>query len=231
MSELSYQWKYNMGSILSHLFYYGFWGILAVLTIKLGGINVVINDISLFYSGGVATIAATKTPPSLWFPIICTIALVGPSASILIYRLVNFGSWLLSSKDEEVIEIEQELSERVRRPFFSIIVAPLQEELLFRWFLLGVLPMIPFLSGSTTFYFLLATGNIIWALLHFANYKRSGPRGVEMLCGQLLALLPHFVVGLFLSYEFVKLGIVACVLSHALINGVNYICRSLCSRY
>lgn len=99
--------------------------------------------------------------------------------------------------------------------FFFFFVFVLIEELFARWFFLGLLTKIPFLSGTVAFYALFLIGNSIFALIHLKNFREEKDRKV-------LRVLPQFISGIFCTYVFVKYGLLAAILTHFASNAVLF---------
>ncbi len=99
--------------------------------------------------------------------------------------------------------------------FLAVIAVVLLEELYARWFFLGLLPQIPFLSGTAAFYVLLLLGNGSWAALHLKNYTHAEDRNF-------VRVLPQFMGGCVLAGIFVKHGLFAAVMAHLLFNMVFF---------
>jgi len=100
-----------------------------------------------------------------------------------------------------------------RRFFLQMFLAVLLEELFARGLFLGLLTKIPFLSGALGFYFLMFLGNAIWSVIHIRNFKRAQDKNF-------IRTIPQFVCGLFLSFVFVKYGLLGAILVHFGFNAV-----------
>jgi hypothetical protein len=95
--------------------------------------------------------------------------------------------------------------------FRRYFVFALLEELLARWFFLGVLTTLPGLNSQSAFYGLFILGNGIWAWLHLSNYSEKKDRHI-------LRVVSQFVGGFFYTYLFLKHGLAGCVIGHFAYN-------------
>ncbi|MCH7759128.1 CPBP family intramembrane metalloprotease, partial [Patescibacteria group bacterium] len=84
------------------------------------------------------------------------------------------------------------------------------EELLFRWLPLGLIAKITFFSSIFWFYILFLAGNLIWSLMHLGNFNKKDR--------QLIRVFPIFILGIFLTYIFVKYGLLASAVTHITYN-------------
>ncbi len=99
--------------------------------------------------------------------------------------------------------------------FKTFFITVFLEEVFARWFFLGLLTKIPFLSGAGAFYCLLLLGNGVWALVHLSNFEKKSDRNP-------IRVLAQFVAGIFFSYIFVKYGLLAAVLTHFMSNSILF---------
>ncbi len=102
------------------------------------------------------------------------------------------------------------------KPIFkALFMGVFLEELIFRFFCIGVLTKISFLSSGVGFYTVLFVSNAIFALVHLGNYKEPRDR-------QTVRTLPQFIGGLMFSFIFIKYGLVASTLAHFASNAVVF---------
>ncbi|MEZ0286394.1 MAG: hypothetical protein ACAH35_00985 [Candidatus Paceibacterota bacterium] len=101
--------------------------------------------------------------------------------------------------------------------FMDFFLMVLAEELFARALFLGVIPYVLHRHDPATFYILFLVGNFWWAYIHIKNFD-EGDR-------QLLRIVPQFVGGIFLTYAFVKYGLLGSVIAHFAYNAVLF---SLC---
>ncbi len=94
--------------------------------------------------------------------------------------------------------------------FFGMVVL---EEVIARWFFLGLLRKISWFSGPFGFFLMFLIGNGLWALVHIKNYKKKE-------IWHPVLVLPQFIAGFFFSYLFVKYGLIASILGHFASNAV-----------
>jgi hypothetical protein len=185
--------------------------VVVLVGFKTGVYGLVFKEIWLLLTGSVSEIASSSPPFLLMFPVIlATVAIELPctilGAYIAVFILGVHGKHALS---ESVGEIKEEYL------FKKFFIAVIDEELLARWFFLGVLTQLPFLSGAFAFYLLFMLGNALWALLHLANFKEEKD-------WHPLRVLPQFVAGLFFTYIYVKYGLLAAALTHFASNAILF---------
>ncbi len=87
-----------------------------------------------------------------------------------------------------------------------------------RGIFLGWVPRFSLFSGVPQFYCLMLGYNFVWSLAHLNNFEKSN-RNV-------FVVTPHFFIGLFLSFIFVKYGFLVALTSHFLVN-VTFFALSL----
>ncbi len=189
----------------------GTFGLLALISWKADVFRMVISELTLFISGGFREVASNHTTFLMMFPVI--LAVVVLELPCTVGAAVLQAKILGKSGKHALSDIFKELGEG--NHFFTFFIIVLLEELFARWFFLGLLTKIPFLSGTVTFYTLFLIGNGIWALIHLSNFKEEKDR-------KLLRVLPQFVAGAFFTYVFVKYGLLAAILAHFASNTIIF---------
>lgn len=189
-----------------YLLVLGAFGLLTFIALKLGGIRIVVADLGLLLSGRFREIANG----SATFGTMCLIVL----ATIILSLPCAIGADFLSKKilgKHDQYELDKILDKKLSSLLIPLLVVNAVEELLSRYLFLGVFTKIPILSGTTAFYALFLIGNSIWALLHLTNYKEKRDR-------KILRVLPQFILGISITYVFVKYGFFGAVMAHFMIN-------------
>ena len=185
--------------------------LIALVAMKFDAFDLVTKEFLLFLSGGVQEIANNHTVFLMMLPVIlATVVLELPCtvlAGILSAKILG------KSSKHALVEMFKNMGEG--NHFFTFFTMVLLEELFARWLFLGLLPKIPFLSGTIAFYILFLVGNGIWSLIHLRNFKEEKDRNV-------LRVLPQFVAGAFFAYIFVKYGLLAAVLTHFASNAILF---------
>jgi hypothetical protein len=186
-------------------------GLLALIAWKAEVFGMVINELIMFISGGFREVASNHTTFLMMFPVILAVVVLNLScavgANVLQEKILG------KSGKHMLVDFFEEMEED--NHFFTFFVIVLLEELFARWFFLGLLTKISFLSGTVAFYALFLIGNGIWALIHLSNFKEEKDRKV-------LRVLPQFVGGVFFTYVFVKYGLLAAILAHFASNAVIF---------
>ncbi len=185
--------------------------LLALIAWKAGVFGMVIGELVLFISGGFREIAVNHTSFLMMFPVILAVVVI--ELPCCIGAAVLQAKILGKSGKHALVDFFDKMVEG--NHFFSFFVMVIIEELFARWFFLGLLTKIPFLSGVVAFYTLFLIGNGIWALIHLDNFEEEKDR-------KTLRVLPQFVAGLFFTYVFVKYGLLAVVLAHFASNAVLF---------
>lgn len=189
----------------------GTFGLLTLIVWKSGVFGMVFHELVIFISGGFREIAINHpTFPTMFMVLLAVVVLTLPCsfcAAILQEKILG------KSSENVLRDFFKEMKEG--NHFFYLFVIIFLEELFARWFLLGLLTKIPFLSGTIAFYALFLIGNFIWALIHLKSYEEEKDR-------KILRVLPQFVGGIFFTYVFVKYGFLAVVLVHFASNAVLF---------
>lgn len=183
--------------------------ILAVVGIMLSPVATVTNEFIAFVSGNIEQITLEKSFSLKDMPIICLIIAFSLLLEITLHTVTT--KFLGDGGKHAVAEKFQDKTPK--KLFYFLFIAVVIEELFARWFFLGVLGKIPWLQTKTSFYFLFLVGNGIWALIHLYNFKQKEKR-------HWLRVFPQFVGGVFLTYVYVKFGLIASILCHFMYNAV-----------
>lgn len=186
-------------------------GLLALVAGLSGAFSVAIGDLGTFLTGGFREVADTQTNFLMMITILMAIVVLQLPSTTL--GAVVQAKALGQSGKHAVAELFEKMGPG--NHFFLFFLLVTAEELFARWLFLGVLPKIPFLSGTVAFYVLLLAGNAIWALIHLANFQEQEDRHA-------LRVLPQFVAGFFFSYVFVAYGLVAVILTHFAANAILF---------
>lgn len=178
---------------------------------KTGVFPGVISELASFVSGGVLGIAESRGTFLMMLPVILAVVALELLCSIgssMIAQAVlgNGGKHAVSESFTKM---------QSGHNFFRFFVLTLCEEVVTRWLFLGVLTKIPFLSGTAAFYLLFLVGNGLWALVHLSNFKDKKDQSV-------LRVLPQFVGGIFLTYVFVKYGLLGAIIAHFASNAAIF---------
>ncbi len=189
----------------------GTFGFLVLIAWKTGAFPIVAGDLGLFISGRVRDVAGDHTTFLMMFPVL--LAVVALELPCTIGAAVLQAKILGKSGRHALSDFFNKMGEG--NHFFTFFSLVLFEEVTARWFFLGLLPKIPFLSGTVAFYALFLIGNSIWALEHLSNFKEEKDRNA-------LRVLPQFVGGIFYTYVFVKYGLLAAILAHFASNAVVF---------
>lgn len=185
--------------------------LLALIAWKSAVFGTVINELHLLATGGFREISNNHTSFLMMFSTMIAIVVLELPCTMLaalIQKMVHGenGKHALTSTLAKMTE---------GNLFYTFFVIVLIEEVFARWLFLGLLPQIPFLSGTLAFYALFFIGNSLWALLHLANFKEEKDRKV-------LRVLPQFVAGIFFTYIFIKFGLLAVILTHFASNAIIF---------
>lgn len=197
--------------LLGSLSALGTFGLLALIAWKSNVFGIVISELTMFMSGRFREVGSNHTTFLMMFPVI--LAVVVLELPCTVGAAVLQAKILGKSGEHAPADFFKEMEEG--NHFFTFFVVVLLEELFARWFFLGLLTKIPFLSGTVAFYALFLIGNGIWALIHLSNYKEEKDR-------KMLRVLPQFVAGAFFTYVFMKYGLLAAVLAHFASNAVVF---------
>ena len=143
--------------------------LILIISIKDGGINLVLREFPIFILGGVRKITIDHSTFLSMFTVIL--------ATVSISLICSMGAGILSNLilgDSHSHLIEKMLNNlKEGNFFFSLFVLVVAEELFARWFFLGVLTRISFLSSTFMFYILFLIGNGIWSLIHLHNFEED----------------------------------------------------------
>lgn len=203
--------KLSGEGLLGPLSALGTFGLLALIAWKSDVFGMVVRELAVFMSGGFREVASNHTTFLMMFPVI--LAVVVLELPCTVGATVLQAKILGKSGEHALSDLFKKMGEG--NHFFTFFVIVLLEELFARWFFLGLLTKIPFLSGTIAFYALFLIGNGIWALIHLSNFKEENDR-------KMLRVLPQFVAGAFFTYVFVKYGLLAVILAHFASNAVLF---------
>ncbi len=182
-----------------------------IVSIKTGGMDIVLSEFPIFILGGVKEIAVNNTTFLVMFTVIL--------ATVSLELLCSIGGGILGNailgKSNSHFMEEMLGNMKEGNHFFKFFVLVVTEELFARWFFLGVLTQVSFLSGTFAFYLLFLIGNGIWALMHLGNFKDKEDQHV-------LRILPQFMGGIFFTFIFVKYGLLAAILTHFASNAILF---------
>ena len=189
----------------------GTYALLVLVAVKLGAVGTVLDGMGTLLTGGVHQLTQEQATFLMMIPTIIAVVVLELPATIAagIFQGVLLG---VGGK-HGVSEMFKNMTEG--NHFFKFFILVLAEELFARWLFLGLLPQVPFLSGTFAFYVLFLLGNGIWALVHLSNFKNPQDR-------HWLRVLPQFVAGIFFTYIFVKYGLLAAVLAHFASNAILF---------
>lgn len=176
-----------------------------------GAFPLVDAELTLFLSGRALEIPRGYSSLLTIVPVIFAVVAFELPASVLSGMLAQR---LLGSHGKHAVS-EEAKAMRSGYHFKSFFVIVFCEEVFARWFFLGLLTKIPFLSGSVAFYILFFLGNAIWSLVHLMNYKDQND-------WHPLRVLPQFVAGVFFTYIYVKYGLFATVIAHFMSNSILF---------
>jgi hypothetical protein len=197
--------------LLGSLSALGTFGLMALIAWKSDVFGMVISELTIFMSGGFREVASNHTTFLMMFPVILAVVVLELPCTIC--AAVIQAKILGKSGKHALDDFFKKMGEG--NHFFTFFVIVLLEELFARWFFLGLLTKIFFLSGTIAFYALFLIGNGVWSLIHLSNYKEEKDRNI-------LRVLPQFVAGAFFTYVFVKYGLLAAILAHFASNAVVF---------
>lgn len=192
--------------------FFGTYFLLLLIALKTGALDIVIEEMPLLFSGaaGMREIADSPTTFLMMLEAIAAvIALHIPL--VLVAGIAVEAVWGKGTSTTE------SLFGNLRKGnyFFVFFALVVLEELYARWFFLGVLTRISFLSGPIAFYLLFLLGNASWSRMHLNNYRNKEEK-------QMARVIPQFIFGIFLTYIFVKYGLFASILMHFSMNATLF---------
>ena len=183
-----------------------------IVSIKTGGMDIVLSEFPIFILGGVKEIAVNNTTFLVMFTVIL--------ATVSLELLCSIGGGILGNailgKSNSHFMEEMLGNMKEGNHFFKFFVLVVIEEFFARWFFLGILTQASFLSGTFAFYLLFLIGNGIWALMHLNNFKNKEDQHV-------LRTLPQFVGGIFFTFIFVESYIIIFIIKSIFIITINNI--------
>ncbi len=195
----------------------GIWSVVAsfilmiIVAIKWNALGIAFHEITLLLQGRVHSIPVNNTSFLFMFAIIFATITIELPLTLGLGAITHF----LVGETKGGHSIEEMMNKMgYDHHFMKAFISVMEEELTARWIFLGILPkLFPFLSGTIAFYVLFFLGNGLWALRHLYNYREERDQ-------QVLRVLPQFVSGVFLTYVFVKYGLLASVLMHFASNAI-----------
>jgi hypothetical protein len=184
--------------------------VLALLAWQSGEFATVLSELGLFLTGRVLEITTGDLSFVTMFSVIVSVIVLDLACSVitgLIHRKVH---------GEAESHFAREFFGTMQHDshFYYFFVAVFAEELISRWFFLGLLRK-PFMHSTLAFYLLFLIGNSLFAAIHLPNFAKEKDR-------KLLRILPQFAGGIFFSYIYVKYGLLAAVLAHFGSNAVLF---------
>ncbi len=198
-------------ALFSGLATYIFLGVIAYQT---NVFPMIFSELSMLLKGAVREVAVNNTSFLMMMPVIFGVVVIALPTMIA----SGFFQQLILGKIGKH-SIEDFFNNMGNGSHFkTFFITVVLEEVLARWVFLGLLPMIPFLSGTLMFYMLFFLGNAIWALIHLYNFEDENDRHA-------LRVLPQFIGGIFFTYIYVKYGLAASILVHFIANAVLFSLR------
>lgn len=182
-----------------------------VVALTYAPFSVIFHDLSLFFSGQALSIEIGA--PSFIEVMMLILGLAAIELPLMFLCLqfmsLSAGSHKGSHGVNEMVKCNKE-----DRKFANIWLLVFFEEAFARGLFLGVFAGYIFTS-TFAFYFFFLLGNGIWAFIHLANYKNEKDR-------KLIRVLPQFISGIFLTYVFVKYGLIVAVIAHFVFNSMIF---------
>jgi len=190
----------------------GTYVVLFLIALKTGAIDIIIKELPLLFSGATGMHELANSPTTLLMMLEAITAVI-----VLHIPLVCAAGMIINAIWGEGKNVVEGLFGNLRKGnyflvFFAFVVL---EEIYARWFFLGVLTRISFLSGPIAFYLLFLAGNASWSRMHLSNYENKDDK-------QIARVIPQFIFGIFLTYIFVKYGLLASILTHFSMNAVIF---------
>lgn len=190
----------------------GIWSFVGLLGLIFGvtfcfGVDylTILSDFWRFLIGGVHQITTGYSNLLDVFGTIGAITVISVITCLCVGVLISS----IKGKAEDVLDfLDKGEGYHIALVFFIVLL----EELFARYLFLGVLTRL--FTGTLAFYILMLVGNSLWALVHVWNYKKKDQ--------SVLRVLPQFVEGLFLSYIYVRYGLIITVLAHFTYNAVLF---------
>jgi len=177
--------------------------------------SAVLNEIKIFLTGGYRQIGIDE------FNLLIMITFVFGTVTLMILSAIVSGIIVSAikgnTKPTETSEEFHKILEKETEVNDLFYNAALIEEVFARGIFLGILTMV--FTGTTSFYILLLFGNGIWSLLHIYNFEKGDRSAVRV--------IPHFIVGLLLSYLFLAFGLgflalIVCTITHYTYNMIFF---------
>ena len=89
------------------------------------------------------------------------------------------------------------------------------EELLGRWLFIEYLPKTLHIDTTLGLWGLLIGGNVIWTLMHLANFEKEKEKKIGY-------VITQFIGGFFYAFVFIKFGLIPCILMHFMFNAILF---------
>ena len=187
--------------------------LVAALGLYFAPVSTILIELGSFLTFNLEGVHRNSTSFLGMFPVLLLIVAI--ELALALVSLVVIKMSIGNSKDFNAVNKLMWNMSKDGHHFTSLFVGVLLEEVVARWFFLGLLTKIGFLSGPVGFYALVLIGNTLFAAVHFSNYKNKEDWHV-------LRVVPQFIAGLFFSYLFLKYGLLACVLAHFASNAIIF---------
>lgn len=171
-----------------------------------------ISELQNFFTGNVQQVGINNTTFLEMIPIILLVVVIelplALASGLIAIRIVGKRTARHALADT----FESLRGKSIFRKLFLVVFF---EELIFRWFFLGVLTHIPGFSSGVGFYGILLVSNFLFAFMHLGNYTESRDR-------QIIRTMPQFIGGMMFSFVFIKYGLVASTLAHFTSNAIIF---------
>jgi hypothetical protein len=178
-----------------------------MLWVSSGNFEYLLSDLSLLVKGDALSIQQLEQTSA-------NITLLGFTCAVCV-GLVNFPLMIMViCRNQDAIKAHQLVqvitNEKVKSLSRLFVVNVFLEELIVRWFLLGFVHKINFFNGTVWFYVLFVTGNFIWAVIHLLHFRKEDRN--------LFFVVPQFLLGIFCTYAFLKVGFMGACAAHFIYN-------------
>lgn len=181
----------------------GTWMVLAIFSWAAGGFAPFFQIAGYFLAGDLANVRSYGSVPAA--PIVtATVVVMVP---VMLATLPLLSKLLSATDTNKVIHSKSQ--------FVLHMLVEFGEELIFRFFFLGILSNIPGLGSNGAFYFLLLTGNIIWVALHLMTLRKADRKKWPI-------VLPMFLGGIMFSMVYTSHGFFAAVMTHMIYDMVMF---------
>lgn len=187
----------------------GLWVGIVIVAYLTNSYNMLIPELLSFFKGNISELRENTFPFTMMMPVIlAVISIEFPCciAGIILQKKIagksgrNYLSGSLDDLEKGSI-------------FFNFFILVLLEEIIARWLFLGVLTKIPLLDSKIGFIILFLAGNGVWSIMHIFNFEDEKDRKV-------IRVLPQFIAGIFISYVYIKYGLIGAILAHFTHNSI-----------